>query len=71
METNLDAVPAGVGDELFDVDQAAGYLKVTSRMIRRLIAERRVPFYRVGRHVRLRRSDLDQLLQSGRVEAQR
>jgi excisionase family DNA binding protein len=54
---------------VLDVDGAAQYLGVTTRFIRRLIQERRVPFYKVGRFVRLDPADLDELLRSGRVEA--
>jgi hypothetical protein len=36
--------------------------------VRRLVAERRIPFYRLGRSVRLRLADVDALVESGRVE---
>ena len=37
---------------LLSIDQLADHLGVTPRHVRRLIAERRVPFLRVGRFVR-------------------
>ncbi|MDQ3681383.1 MAG: excisionase family DNA-binding protein [Actinomycetota bacterium] len=42
---------------------------VTPRFVRRLVAERRIPFLKVGRHVRFDPADLDAFLAAGRVEA--
>jgi hypothetical protein len=36
--------------------------------VRRLIFERRIPFIKVGRHVRIATSDLDAFIAAGRVE---
>jgi excisionase family DNA binding protein len=49
-------------DALLSVGEAAAYLGVGERFVRRLVAERRVPVQHVGRHVRLRRSGLDRWL---------
>jgi excisionase family DNA binding protein len=38
------------------------------RFVRRLIAERRIAFHKVGRHVRLASVDLDAFVNAGRVE---
>jgi excisionase family DNA binding protein len=56
-------------DAMLDVTAAAAVLGTGTRYVRRLIAERRIPFYRVGRHVRIARADLDAFLAAGRVEA--
>lgn len=56
-------------DPLLDLPTAAEYLGVKPRMARRLVSERRIPFTRVGRHIRLRQSDLDIYLAEHRVEA--
>lgn len=56
-------------DPLLDLPQAADYLGVRPRMVRRLVAERRIPFTRVGRHIRLRQSDLDSYLAERYVAA--
>lgn len=56
-------------DPLLDLPAAAEYLGVGPRMARRLVSERRVPFIRVGRHIRLRQSDLDAYLAEHYVEA--
>jgi excisionase family DNA binding protein len=50
------------------VAQAAEYLNTSERFVRRLIAERRVAFHHVGRHVRLTRDDLEAFVSAGRVE---
>jgi excisionase family DNA binding protein len=48
-------------------DVAAAYIGCTPSTLRSWVAERRVPFIRVGRLVRLRRSDLDDFLESNLV----
>ncbi|MEV0343942.1 excisionase family DNA-binding protein [Nocardia sp. NPDC050713] len=48
---------------------AAVYLGTGVRFIRRLVAERRVVFYKVGGHVRFKVSDLEAYAQAGKVEA--
>jgi len=55
--------------EHLSVDEAAEYLSTSVRFVRRLIAERRIRFYKLGRHVRLKRADLDAFVQAGKVEA--
>ncbi|MFI5538144.1 helix-turn-helix domain-containing protein [Nocardia sp. NPDC051900] len=51
-----------------DVEGAAAYLGTGVRFIRRLVAERRVVFYKIGGHVRFKVSDLEAYAQAGRVE---
>jgi len=50
------------------VPQTAEYLNTSERFVRRLVAERRIAFHHVGRHVRFALSDLDAWLAAGRVE---
>jgi excisionase family DNA binding protein len=50
------------------VPEAAGYLNTSVRFVRRLIAERRIAFHHVGRHVRLDVVDLEAFMKAGRVE---
>jgi len=45
-------------ERLLSVDDAAKVLGTTARFPRRLIAERRIRFVRVGRHVRIPESEL-------------
>ncbi len=41
---------------------------LTERLLRRYVAERRVPFHRVGRRVLFDLADLDAFAEAGRVE---
>jgi excisionase family DNA binding protein len=50
------------------VPQAADYLNTSERFVRRLIAERRIAFHKVGAHVRFAVDDLEAFVQAGRVE---
>jgi len=60
--------PAGQADRLLTVSQVAELLGTSERFPRRLIAERRIEFVRVGRHVRIRESALADFIAAGRVE---
>ncbi len=53
---------------LVDIDGAAEHLSVTTRFIRTLVAERRVPYLKVGKFVRFDLDELDQWLDARRVE---
>lgn len=57
-----------VTDPLLDVGEAARYLGCGERLIRRLVAQRRIRSLRVGRFVRLRTSDLEGYLRDHTVE---
>ncbi|UGT58330.1 helix-turn-helix domain-containing protein [Nocardia asteroides] len=57
-----------IGGEFLTVEQAAEYLGTGVRFIRRIVAERRVVFYKVGNYVRFKRADLEAFAQAGRVE---
>jgi excisionase family DNA binding protein len=52
---------------LLTVEQAAERLATRPRFIRRLIAERRIEFHRVGRHVRISEQALAEFIENGRV----
>jgi excisionase family DNA binding protein len=59
----------GEGDDrLLTVEAAADRLSTSSRFIRRLIAERRIEFVRVGRHVRISETALAAFVAAGTVE---
>jgi excisionase family DNA binding protein len=65
MTTRSAATPAG---RLLTVQAAAERLCTSPRFIRRLIAERRIEFVKVGRHVRISESALAEFIDAGRVE---
>jgi excisionase family DNA binding protein len=43
-------------------------LSTSTRFVRRLIAERRIEFVKIGRHVRISEAALVQFIEAGRVE---
>lgn len=53
--------------QLLTIDQAAEYLGTGRRFVRRLISERRIPYVKLGKHVRLERCALDAFVAAGRV----
>jgi excisionase family DNA binding protein len=53
---------------LLDVDAVAVALGVTPRHVRRLVAERRIPFFKVGKFVRFDSGELDIWLDQHRVD---
>ena len=55
-------------DRLLTVEAAADRLSTSVRFIRRLIAERRIEFVKVGRHVRISEAALAAFIDAGRVE---
>ena len=58
-------------DTLLSVEQAAERLGTSERFVRRLIAERRITYVKLGRHVRIAEHDLINFVAIGRVEAGR
>ena len=54
-------------ERLLTIDEAAEALGTTVRFPRRLIAERRIRFVRVGRHVRIPVSALEEFVEDGTV----
>lgn len=55
-------------ERLLTVTEVADLLGTTERFPRRLIAERRIRFVRVGRHVRIPESALREFVAAGMVE---
>jgi excisionase family DNA binding protein len=55
-------------DQLLTAQEAAARLGTLLRFVRRLIFERRIPYIKVGRHVRIAARDLDTFIAAGRVD---
>jgi excisionase family DNA binding protein len=55
-------------ERLLSVEAAAELLSTSPRFVRRLIAERRIEFVKVGRHVRISESTLNDFIRSGVVK---
>jgi excisionase family DNA binding protein len=60
--TGPDTLP-----QLMTIDQLAERLGVTTRHVRRLVAERRVPYLKVGKFIRFDPADIASWLDRGRV----
>lgn len=54
-------------DQLLTAEEAAERLSTSVRFIRRLIAERRIEFVKLGRHVRISETALREFIDAGRV----
>lgn len=57
--------------QLLDAPALAAQLSVTERHVRRLVAERRIPYVKVGRFVRFDPSEIERWLERARVDARR
>ena len=55
-------------DRLLTVEEAAERLGTSTRFVRRLVAERRIAYVKVGRHVRLDTTDVEAFIAASRVE---
>jgi excisionase family DNA binding protein len=55
-------------DRLLTVEEAAERLGTSTRFVRRLVAERRIAYVKVGRHVRLDPTDVEAFIGASRVE---
>ena len=53
---------------LLTLKDAGAYLGVSKRTVRRLLDQRNLPFFKVGRLVRIAKTDLETYLISRRVE---
>ena len=49
------------------VAETAAYLNTSERFVRRLVAERRVAFHRIGKHLRFAVTDVDEWIARSRV----
>jgi excisionase family DNA binding protein len=54
-------------ERLLTVETAADRMSTSVRFVRRLIAERRIEFVKVGRHVRISETALAEFIEAGRV----
>lgn len=57
-----------MSERLLTVSEVAEILRTSERFPRRLIAERRIEFVRVGRHVRISESALNNFIRSSVVK---
>ncbi len=53
---------------LVSIEEAAEVMGMSARHVRRLVAERRIAFHKLGRSVRIARADIDAYVAASRVE---
>jgi excisionase family DNA binding protein len=66
--SGMSGAKSGMSERLLTVAEAAEVLRTSERFPRRLIAERRIRFARIGRHVRIPESALREFIAAGLVE---
>jgi excisionase family DNA binding protein len=64
----MSGAKSGMSERLLTVAEAAEVLRTSERFPRRLIAECRIRFTRIGRHVRIPESALREFIAAGLVE---
>ena len=57
------------GDQLLTMDEAASRIGVTFRMVRRLTSGRRLAFAKIGEHVRIPASAVEECIAAGYMPA--
>ena len=70
-DSTIGPTSSAIRGALLDADGVAKALCVTPRHVRRLVAERRIPFFKVGRFVRFDPAELDVWLDQQRVDVVR
>lgn len=55
-------------DRMLNIEQVAERLGTSPRFVRRLVAERRIAFSKIGRHIRFSARDVEKFILAGRVE---
>lgn len=68
--TSERMAPSERNDPLLTVAEAGDYIGTGERFIRRLIAQRRITYVKLGKYVRLQRSILDEFIEAGRVTSE-
>jgi excisionase family DNA binding protein len=62
------ATHSGSG-RLLTLQETADWLGTSERHVRRLVAERRITYLKIGGKLRFRRADVERFIDAGRVEA--
>lgn len=63
----LDRSPRG--DALLTLQEASGILRLKTSTLRAWVLRRKIPYCKVGRLVRIRRADVDALIETSLVPA--
>jgi excisionase family DNA binding protein len=60
--------PSGHAQRLLDVNEVADRMGVTVRFVRRLVAQRRLPYRKLGKFVRFEPTEVEDWLEARRVD---
>jgi excisionase family DNA binding protein len=63
----IEAQELLIENQLWSIERLAQYLDVPEATIRDWVYKRRVPFVKVGRHVRFKPSDVDEWIEQGGI----
>lgn len=55
-------------EQLLDIADSAERLGVGGRFVRRVVNERRIPFFKIGRHIRFNPDDVEDWIARSRIE---
>jgi excisionase family DNA binding protein len=61
-------VSGGEVDRLLSIAEAAELMGTPERFVRRLVAERRIAYHKIGKYVRITEPDVRAFVLAGRVE---
>ncbi len=64
----MSTQPVDAGPVLLDVAGAAAHLGVSEAFVRRIVLEKRIRYYKVGKFVRFRPGDLEAFVDAGRID---
>ena len=67
--SNAKRIASAHGPRFLDVDELAGWLGIEVVFVRRLVAERRIPFVKIGRLVRFDPEEIAAWIDGQRVPA--
>ena len=66
--TRSAAALVPLAGDLLDIDGLARRLGTTPRFVRRLVEERRIPYLKIGKHVRFDGAEVERWILASRVE---
>lgn len=67
MVTDVVSAHGGLKSEWFDSKEAAEYLRISAHSLLNLTSAGKIPFHKLGRRNRFKRSDLEKILEHNRM----
>ena len=66
----LETQPSGPVNDWLNIDQAAEYLHVSKSWIYKRTMDGKIPFYKIGKKLAFRRSELNEYISMGRAKGE-